>query len=347
MNGKKYIGVIGAGSFGTAISNLIAENHEVLLYARRLEAIDDILNSRKNLNQEVHERVTPTSDPKLVAENCELIFPTVPSAFFPEVLQKFSPYLTPEHILIHGTKGFYIELPEGQTIDGVKTIHRKNILTMSDLIMKETSVVRIGCISGPNLATELAAKLPAGTVIASPFDEVIEIGQQALRSIRFQVFSSHDMKGVELAGALKNIFAIASGALTGLQLGENARALLIAKGLGEAIRIGQILGAEVKSFVGLAGIGDIVATATSSYSRNYSVGVRLAQGEKLDDIIASSVEVAEGIHTVKVCKFLGDQYKVRMPITQALYRVMFENMPASKALEYLMKYPFLKDVDFM
>lgn len=347
MELKQYIGVIGAGSFGTALANLIAENHEVILFARRQEIVDEILSQRTNMGQQMHERIRPTTNPEEVAKQCKLIFPTIPSAAFYEVLQRFRPHLNPEHILIHGIKGFHFNLPEGETLETVKTLSRKQMLTMSELIAKETTVVRIGCISGPNLAAELAAKLPAGTVIASHFDEVIKVGQQVLRSPRFQVFGSHDLHGVEYAGTLKNIIAIASGALTGLQLGENARALLIAKGLGELIRVGRAMGAEPQSFLGVAGIGDIIATASSTHSRNYTVGTRLAKGETLQEIISTSVEVAEGIQTVKIVKLIADHYKVRIPIITMLYRVMFEDMPAAKSLEYLMKYPFLQDVDYI
>jgi glycerol-3-phosphate dehydrogenase (NAD(P)+) len=346
-NSKKYVGVIGAGSFGTALANLIAENYDVLLFARRQEVVDEMIRTRENSNQPLHERIHPTGSAIEVAESCRLIFPSVPSAFFYEAIQRFAPFLTPEHILIHGTKGFYIDLPEGQTLENTKVLSKKNVLTMSELILRETSVLRIGCISGPNLAAELSNKQPAGTVIASHFDEVIQIGQEALRSMRFQVFGSHDMHGVEFAGTMKNVIAIASGALSGLDLGENARALLISKGLGEMIRIGQSLGAHPTSFLGLAGIGDIIATASSKYSRNYTVGYRLAKGETLEQIIDTSDEVAEGIQTVRITKLLADHYKVRAPITNVLHRILFENMPASKALEYLMKYPFLQDVDFI
>jgi glycerol-3-phosphate dehydrogenase (NAD(P)+) len=347
MSSKKYIGVIGAGSFGTAIANLIAENYDVLLFARRQESVDEMIRTRENAGQQLHERIHPTCSAIEVSESCKLIFPTVPSAFFYEAITRFTPFLTPEHILIHGTKGFYIDLPEGQTLDTVKTLNKKNVLTMSELIMRETSVLRVGCISGPNLAAELSDKQPAGTVIASHFNEVINVGQEVLRSMRFQVFGSHDMHGVEFAGTMKNVIAIASGALSGLELGENARALLISKGLGEMVRVGQPLGAHPTSFLGLAGIGDIIATASSKHSRNYTVGYRLAKGETLNHIIETSDEVAEGIQTVKIVKLLADNYKVRAPITNVLYRVLFENMPATKALEYLMKYPFLQDVDFI
>ena len=343
----KTVGVIGAGSFGTAVANLLAENGKVLIYARRQEVIDKILSTRENLNQKVNKNVEPTGDLQRIASECTLIFPTVPSAFFSDVLKQINPYLRPDHILIHGTKGFNVKLKDGETFDDLKTISRNRFQTMSELILKETVVVRVGCISGPNLARELALHLPAGTVIASHFEEVIQEGRRALKSPRLQAFGSHDLFGVELAGALKNVIAIGSGAVTGMELGENTRALLISKSLGELVRIGKALGADIKSFLGLAGIGDIIATATSSLSRNYTVGYRLARGETLQHVIDTSEEVAEGIHTVKVAKKLADHYKVRAPIIQIIHKMLFEELPAPEALEYLMKYQFEQDVDFL
>lgn len=347
MEQKQSIGVIGAGSFGTALANLIAENHPVILFARRQAVVDQILAERTNMNQKVSDRIHATTNPELLSTSCDYIFPTIPSAAFFDVLKTFSPYLTPAHILIHGIKGLHYDLPEISDISQLDRIKKSQILTMSQLIVKYTNVVRVGCISGPNLANELAQNLPAGTVIASHFDEVIAAGQQILRSPRFQVFGSHDLHGVEYAGTLKNIIAIASGALSGMQLGENAKALLIAKGLGEIVRVGQAMGASPQSFLGLAGIGDIIATASSSHSRNFTVGMRLAKGESLNDIIQTSEEVAEGIQTIKIIHILASSYKIRVPIIQILHSVLFENMPAEKGLSYLMKYPFLQDVDFI
>lgn len=347
MSEKKFIGVIGAGSFGTALANLLAENNDVLLFARRQEIIDEINEKHTNMGQPMDKRIISTGDPAYLSQSCQLIFPTIPSAHFYEVLEKFQPFLNPEHILIHGIKGFHIDAALQNNISTLKGLSKKQVLTMSELILKETSVVRVGCISGPNLAAELNNRQPAGTVIASHYNEVIRLGQEVLRSNRFQVFGSDDLHGVEFAGTMKNIIAIASGTLSGLQLGENARALLISKGLSELIRLGQAMGAEAHAFLGLAGIGDIIATASSIYSRNYTVGMRLANGESLEHIIATSDEVAEGIQTVRITKLVADHYKVRTPIIQVLHRVMFENMQAEKGLEYLMKYPFLQDVDFI
>lgn len=347
MSSKKLIGVVGAGSFGTALANLLAENDEVLLYARRQETLDNINHKRENLKQKLHERVQGTSNLKELTEHCDLIFPTVPSAFFREALLQMEPYLRPDHILIHGTKGFHINVSEENRKEEIKERGRSSIYTMSELIHKETVVIRVGCISGPNLAKELADHQPAGTVIASPFDEVIRLGRNSLRSPRLQVFGNTDIIGIEMAGALKNIVALASGALGGLELGDNARALLITKSLGEIIRVGVVLGGDHKSFLGLGGIGDIIATASSPYSRNYTVGYRMAKGETLEEILATSEEVAEGVNTVEVIKHLADHFRVRVPIIQMIYRALFEGMDVKEGISYLMKYPFDRDVDFL
>ena len=218
---------------------------------------------------------------------------------------------------------------------------------MSDVILQETIVKRVGCLSGPNLSKELADKQPAATVVASLFDEVIREGQFAIRSKRFQVYGSNDIRGVELGGVLKNTMAIAAGALGGLGYGQNAMSFLISRGLSEIVRLGKALGAEPEAFLGLAGIGDLVATCTSPLSRNYTVGYRLAKGETLETIMATSTEIAEGVKTVNICKKLGDKLDIRLPIIQIVYQALFEEMKVSEGIAFLMEYRWGTDVDFM
>jgi glycerol-3-phosphate dehydrogenase (NAD(P)+) len=263
------------------------------------------------------------------------------------MMKKLSPYLHPYHILIHGTKGLDITLPKGQTIETVTKLNRDNVKTMSEVIREESVVVRVGCLAGPNLSKELASRHPAATVIASPFNEVLSIGKRLLRNDRFQVYGNNEMIGVELAGVLKNIIAIASGALSGMGYGENAKGLLISRGVVEIIHLGRALGGKTKAFLGVAGIGDLVATSNSSYSRNFQVGYKLAEGKSLKQILGSMNEVAEGINTVRIMKKCADYYNVRAPITNTIYQVLFEDLTANEALSYLMRYPLNVDIDFI
>ena len=341
---KKPVGVIGAGSFGIAMANMLAKKSDVILYARRLEAAEYISSHESYKGKPVHNRIVATNNIQELAEKCSVIFPIVPAYNFRQMMKQLAPYLHPYHILIHGTKGLDICLPPDTD---KKKIDRSCIRTMSEVIREESVVVRIGCLSGPNLATELVQQQPAATVVASHFQEVITEGIRLLRTDRFQVYGSSDLIGVELCGVLKNIIAIASGALSGLGLGENARALLISRGMVEMIYLGRALGGNVQAFIGLAGVGDLVATCTSNLSRNFTVGYRLAKGETLQQILETMEETAEGVHTVKIMTQLAENLKVRAPITQMLYKVLFENMKVEEALQYLMKYPFNADVDFL
>ncbi|GAB2624099.1 NAD(P)H-dependent glycerol-3-phosphate dehydrogenase [Belliella aquatica] len=344
---NKSIGVVGMGSFGTAIANMLAEKNPVVAYARRAELVDEINQEHSVDGSPVSENILATQDPEMLCKSCEILFFMVPSSAFQEVVRAFSPYLYPYHIIIHGTKGLCLNLPKGKTLADMEVIKREHILTMSEVILKETVVVRVGCLAGPNLAKELAKGQPAATVVASKFNEVIHHGQNLLRSDKFQVYGNSDIIGVELSGVLKNIIAIAAGALAGLGLGENAKGLLISRGMVELIYLGNALGGSLKSFVGLAGIGDLVTTCNSTLSRNYTVGFRLAQGESLETIQNTMQEVAEGINTVRLMKTFVEGTGMRAPITENLYKVLFEDLLIEDALQYLMKYPFSVDVDFL
>lgn len=343
----KPVGVIGAGNFGTVVSNMLAKQKKVLLYVRDKDVMQRMLKSRENRGHPIHDNVVPTNDLASLADHCDVIFPIVPSTHFRSMMRQLSPFIHPYHILIHGTKGFDVKLPKGETIDMLPTLDRSMVKTISEVILEESVAVRVGCLAGPNLSRELAAEHPAATVIASHFNEVIAIGKRLLRSENFQVYGNNDIVGVELAGVLKNIIAIAAGALSGMGYGENARGLLVSRGMVEMIYLGRAMGGNTKAFLGVAGIGDLVTTCNSSLSRNFTIGYRLAQGETLQKILASTDEVAEGINTVKIAKKCADHYKVRAPITSTLYQVLFEEMTVKQALEYLMRYPLNVDIDFL
>ena len=344
---KNLIGVVGAGSFGTAIANIIADRNPVLLFVRDKDKAARIAQTRRNSNQDIHPNITITNNIQQVAEQCEVIFPIIPSANFRSMMVQLAPYLKPYHILIHGTKGLDLNLAPNEVISKQNPLTRKHIKTMSEVIREESCVLRVGCLAGPNLAKEIEEHQPAATVVASHFEEVIDIGQKLLKSERFLVYGSNDLIGIELCGILKNIIAIAAGAISGMKLGENSKALLISRGLVEMIHIGKALGGNTQAFLGLAGVGDLVATCTSKLSRNYTVGFRLAQGESLEEIVNTMEEVAEGVNTVKIINVLADSYDFRCPITETLLKIFEGKMSVKESHAFFMKFPFRTEIDFI
>ena len=347
---KETVGIIGTGKFGMALCNILAENGEVLLYARREAIAEEIRQSRTYKNVELHQRVQVTTEIQEIPQKCTLIFVVVPAAYFGDSIRAMADYLKPWHMIIHGTKGIEVDpqalIGEGD-IRNLEYLHTDQIWTMSELIRQETSVVRIGCLGGPNLATEILKGYPAAAVVASPFDEVIQEGSLALKSPRFRVHESHDLRGIELAGILKNVMAIASGMVEGLGWGHNTRAFLLTHGLAEMITIGNIFGANTRSFLGLAGMGDLIGTASSIDSRNYRVGKLLAEGKSLDSIQQSLEDTAEGLRTIPLIKALAQTYGVSIPITQNLYKVIFEGKSIQDSIQLLMELPLSEDVAFI
>lgn len=344
---EQSVGVIGTGSFGTAIANLLAHNVDVLMYSRKPEVVEAINQTHRNFEVAMSTRIRATLDIEEVANNCTLIFPVVPSANFRRMMRHLGPFLRPYHILIHGTKGFDVNGVEASPGVVLPALRREHVSTMSEVILQESSVLRVGCLSGPNLSKEIVEGQPTATVIGSKFEEVIDIGKKVLSSSKFHVFGTHDILGAELAGALKNIIAIGSGILRGKNLGKNLQAMLITRGLVEMIYFGKAMGASSHAFLGTAGIGDLVATATSKSSRNFTFGFRMGKGETREAILASMPEVPEGVGTLRIAEQLAAYYKLHVPITQMLYNIVFENYNIDKAIEVLITFPYDVDVDFL
>ncbi len=346
-NENKAVAVIGAGIFGSVVANLLAKNRQTFIFTQREDAIQNITVNKEIKGIKLDPSIQVIQDPEELAATCSLIFPLVRSQELRKKIRLIAPYLKPDHIIIHGIKGLDLGEIDINSINAQTKIDRKSIKTMSEVILEETVVQRVGCFSGPNLAREIADGQLAGTVVASRFDEVIYEGRKALESRNFKVFYSHDIKGVELIGVLKNIMAIASGALHGLGYGENAKAILISRGLAEITLVGRALGFNPASFLGVAGIGDLVATCSSDKSRNFSVGFRIAKGQSIEDILEDMDDVAEGIGTVKIVNGLANMYGFRAPIAQTLYKVLFEGMSVQEGIDFLMHLPIFKDVDFI
>jgi glycerol-3-phosphate dehydrogenase (NAD(P)+) len=346
MAQKEPVGIIGAGSFGTAMANLLALNTEVLVYSRNPELVKKLEKDRFHFGVKLHDRVKVVNDFSVVADRCQLILPIVPSDNFRSMMRSITDHLDPSHVLIHGTKGFDIS---GVKLEDIpeRGLDRKQVHTMTDVIRQESVVVRVGALTGPNLARELLDGQPSASVIASKFDEVIHRADAVLSSEQLHVFHTHDMLGAELAGVLKNVIALGSGILKGFGLGKNVQAMLITRGLHEMIHFGRVLGSDNRAFFGTAGIGDLIATATSKKSRNYMFGFRLGSGEKLDEVRATSQELAEGVRTLMITRHLAKNIRLRVPITEMLYRIVFEDFPIAEAMKYLVTYPYEVDVDFL
>ncbi len=337
------VGVIGAGSFGLTVAQLLAVNNDVFLYARAPEVVRQINETRTLMGVALAPRITAISSITQLAEMCEVIFPVVPSDDFRNMMKTLGPLLSPRHILIHGTKGLdTVKVKDVMAFSGKLT--RDDVCTMSRVITQESNVLRVGCLSGPNLSKEILEGQPTATVIASEYDEVVEIGIDLLSSKRIFVFGSSDILGAELAGAFKNIVAVGSGFLRGKGLGKNVQGLFITRGLHEIAYFGGLLGADKSAFLGTAGIGDLIATATSSSSRNFNFGFQLGQGKQLKDVLDASEELAEGVRTLKIAYLLAKAEKTRLPIIETLYKIVYENLPFEIALDYLMRYPYSKDV---
>jgi glycerol-3-phosphate dehydrogenase (NAD(P)+) len=333
------VGIIGAGSFGLTISKLVSNNANVILYSRSAAKVASINATHKLRNIDLPDNLEATTDLKYLCDKCKLIIPVLPSASMRVLIRQLNTYLTPSHFIIHATKG----LDYNEDLE----ITKDNVFTMSQVIAQETCVVRIGCISGPNLASEILADQPSATVVASEYDEVIEIGRKVLTGKKFFVFGSHRIYGIELAGALKNIFSIGSGLLAGLGVGKNLQAVMLTRGLQEMIKLGAALGTDSVPFLGTAGIGDLIATATSESSRNYTLGKLIAQGKTLEEAKIQLEEVAEGAHTLKVVKQLARSLNLNLPICEVIYHIVYNNYPLSRALDKLMYYPSTIDVEFL
>lgn len=344
MTENQVVGVIGSGSFGIAIASLLAYNVDVLIYTRQEKRLKAFNEDHHIKGYDLSDRIKATSDMAYFTEQCRVIFPMVPSIAFRDMIQSFAPHLRPYHIIIHGTKGFDVNgLSEEELLTA--ELKREDVFSMSQVIAQETVVLKVGCLSGPNLAAEILDGQPTATVIGSEFDEVIKVGKQLLKSSKFFVFGTHDILGAELCGILKNPLALGAGMLDGAGYGKNMQAMLLTRGLTEMIQFGKAVDASSYSFLGTAGIGDLIATANSRKSRNFSFGYRLGQGEKFEDIWDSFTELAEGVRTLRIMNRLAKQLDIFLPINQMLYKIVFEGHSIDTAIRLLMAFPFDIEVE--
>lgn len=330
---KSTVAVIGAGSWGTVLAKLAAQNaHEVRVWVRDEEQARVINSTRTNpeylKDVTLPENLRAYTDIERVFENrIQAVIWALPSKACREQARRFAPIFRGDEVVLHATKG----IEEG-------TMKRVSVM-----LREELPCSRIGVISGPNLAGEIAKGEPAATVVASDFQEAIDAGLVLLASPKFRVYTGDDVVGIEWAGTLKNIFAIASGALEALQFGWNTRSLLITRGLAEMVRFGMAMGAKEATFLGLAGVGDLFATCSSPLSRNYRVGTLLAAGKKLDEILNELGMVAEGVRTTQIISQFAKERGIDMPITQGVAELIRGERPAPEVLRGLMLRPLSSD----
>ena len=320
------VAVIGAGSFGTAMAITSARaGNEVLLWAHDPEVAEGIRQTGSNAylpSVSVGNGITTTSDIAEAAAFADTIFMVVPSHYYRGVLAQLSEHLQRPVNIISGTKGI-----ENETLERMSQI--------SAAVLGE-KLRAFAVLSGPTFAIETARGDPTAAVIASTDVAFAQEAQQVLSSAAFRLYHSDDVVGVELAGSLKNVIAIAAGVLEGLGLGSNTNAALVTRGLREMTRLGMALGGKLETFAGLAGMGDLVLTCTGSLSRNRSVGQQLGRGKTLEEVLRDAKFVAEGVKTSKSAKQLAEHHQIDMPITAEMHRLLYENESAPIALQRLM-----------
>ncbi|MGQ9671687.1 MAG: NAD(P)H-dependent glycerol-3-phosphate dehydrogenase [Candidatus Aminicenantales bacterium] len=322
------IGIVGGGSWGTAFAlHLGRLGLRPVLWVREPEILEELKKERENRSFlpgfKMPKNVSFTGDVEEAVRSAQIIFIAVPSRFCRPVYAAMAPYLRRDQIIVSLTKG----IEEG-------SLKRMTEL-MAELFPRLTST-QLAVLSGPSFAREVAERHPTAVVVASSDLAVAMTVQRLVSDSFFRVYASQDVMGVELAGALKNVIAIAAGISDALRFGHNSRAALITRGLVEMTRLGVKLGAFRETFQGLAGMGDLVLTCTAKLSRNYHVGYELGKGRRLSEILASTRMVAEGVPTAISVRQLASREGVEMPISAEVYRVLHENKSPRESLKDLM-----------
>ena len=320
----KKFAILGAGTWGTALANMLAEmGHEVEVWSPSGKEIDNLVNNRIHPHLpgcKVNEKIIFSTDVEKILDKKDYVLFATPSNFVRSTAERIKPYANPSQIMITVAKG----------------IEPKTEMTMSEIINdvlgKDYNVI---ALSGPTHAEEVAVGLPTLIVAASENKKIAEQLRDDISNDVLRVYSNTDIKGAEIAGALKNIIALASGIAEGMGFGDNAKAAIITRGLAEITRLGVAMGCYAETFYGLTGIGDIVVTATSKHSRNHNAGVLLAKGYTLEETLNEIGMVVEGINALVAAKELSKKYHVELPIVDAVYSVIYEGVKPQDAVNAL------------
>lgn len=322
------IGIIGAGSWGTTLANLLADKgFEVTLWVYEEELLQKLKGMRCNTRYlpgiTLNAALRYTRSLQEAVYGKHVILWVTPSQVFRKLFSEALPFFPADAIQVSASKG----------------IENESLKRLSEIAEEQNPAFRdrkFVVLSGPSFAMEVCRKLPTAVVVASRDRESAASIQEVMATPLLRIYTSQDIVGVELGGALKNVIAVATGIADGLGYGSNTRAALITRGLAEMMRLGIALGAEPITFSGLSGLGDLVLTCTSTMSRNYSVGFQIGQGKAQERILQEMNAVAEGVFTTRSAFFLAQSRQVAMPITQVVYQVLYENKPAPQAVQDLM-----------
>ena len=322
------LGILGAGSWSTALALLLAQNgFSVDVWSRRADLVEQVSQDMENKRYlpgiPIPDRVSFTNDLELVVRGSMAVVFCVPSHAFRTTLRLALPLLDRETLVINAAKGIEVE----------------SLLRMSEVFQKETGPQPVRgyvALSGPSHAEEVGKGIPTAVVVASANLDASRLAQDIFMSKYFRVYTNPDIVGVELGGALKNIIALGTGICDGLGFGDNTGAAFMTRGLAEITRLGIAQGANPLTFAGLAGVGDLIVTCTSRHSRNRRAGYEIGKGKTMEEAVKSVQMVVEGIRTTRAARGLADKSKVEMPITEQMYQVLFEGLDPCTAVGRLM-----------
>ena len=334
MNNLQNVAVLGGGSFGTVLANLAASNgYNVSLWVRDSEQALRINSEGANTTYHPELKLSPnivaSDNLKEVLNNKSIIFIATPSIVFEQITIRISDYIDEKPYLVSCTKGILDE----------------PFRPLSEVISSKLKNT-IGVLSGPNLAKEIADEKIAGTVIASPNENLIDIVKSVLSSETFKIYSSNDMQGVEMAGALKNIYAVVCGMAESLKVGENAIGLILTRSMAEMSRFAVAKGANPITFLGLSGMGDLVATCMSTLSRNYQLGFNIGSGMSLSQAKDNVGQVAEGVRTLEVVLKESSKLDIKMPLVESMYNIIYNDASPKTLVDDLINNPNEIDVEF-
>ncbi len=317
------IAIIGSGSWGVALAvHLASVGNNVKIWSF-MEEERDLINNEKKCKflpgVELPENIMCSTDFEEVIKNSKMILHVTPSKFTRSTFRQYKEYVGNKPVIIC-SKGF-----EKETLE-----------TLDEVILEEMPTAKVGALSGPSHAEEVSIAVPTALVIASKHQNILKMVQDAFMSEKMRIYTSNDVKGVELGGALKNIIAFCSGAAAGIGLGDNSFAALITRGLKEIVRLGVELGGKEETFYGLSGLGDLIVTCLSEHSRNRKAGYLIGQGKSLEETKKEVGMVIESVDNIEVAYELGKLHNIEMPIVETVYKVLYENLDPQEAVKSLM-----------